>query len=93
MRCDSFTTWQEYDIPAGYYVDMTALIESTSKFERIKAQKGWNGSYNNTEWWHFQFRLDKQETFSDELELVGYTEAQLRTAGWSTNAHLDHKPG
>src|SRR5688572_19815449 len=88
-----FHNWSEYKIPEGYYVDLTALIESTGKFERIKAQSGWNGSYNKTEWWHFQYKLDKQETFLDEMELIGYSEAKLRAAGWNTVDLLDHAPG
>jgi hypothetical protein len=43
--------------------------------------------------WHFQYKLDKQETFLDEMELIGYTEKQLREAGWNTEEMLDHKPG
>ena len=93
VRCYSFTQWQEYDIPAGYYIDMTSVIESTRTFERIKAQTNWVHSYNKTEWWHFQYALDKQETFSDELELIGFSESRLRTAGWSSDVQLDHKPG
>jgi hypothetical protein len=93
IKCYSFTQWAEYDMPGGYYIDMTSIIQSTREFERIKAQSNWANSYNKTEWWHFQYALNKQDTFSDELELVGYTEDQLRRAGWSTDANLDHKPG
>lgn len=92
LRCYSFSNWSEYDIPAGYYIDMTYLIQSTNRFERIKAQNNWSGTYNKTEWWHFQYSVEKQATFSDEMELVGVTEAQLQTAGWGTN-DLDHRPG
>jgi hypothetical protein len=93
VRCYSFPTWSEYDIPAGYYIDMTNIIESTRTFERIKAQTNWAGSYNKTEWWYFQYAVDKQETFSDELELIGFSESRLRTCGWSSDVQLDHKPG
>jgi hypothetical protein len=58
-----------------------------------KAQAQWNGSYNKSEWWHFQYRLNKQATFLDEMELFGYSEADLRRAGWISDAQLDHKPG
>jgi len=88
-----FSTNKPFDIPAGYYIDLTALIESKGTFERIKAQSGWETTYNKTEWWHFQYKLDKQETFLDEMELIGYTEKQLREAGWNTEEMLDHKPG
>jgi hypothetical protein len=60
---------------------------------RIKAQAGWNGSYNKTEWWHLQYKVDKQETFLDEMELIGYSEAKLRAAGWNTIKLLDNAPG
>lgn len=93
IKCYAFFNWKEYDIPQGYYIDLTALIESTGKFERIKAQSGWNGTYNKTEWWHFQYIVDKQETFLDEMELIGYSEKKLRDAGWATDEALDHKPG
>jgi hypothetical protein len=68
-------------------------IESTHKFERIKAQAGWDAHYNKAEWWHFQYTLDKQPTFLDEMELIGYSETALRKAGWTTDAMLDHAPG
>lgn len=80
-------------MPEGYYVDLTDIIESTGKFERIHAQSGWQGSYNKMEWWHFQYKLDKQPTFLDEMELIGVDEARLRSCGWTTDAMLDHAPG
>jgi hypothetical protein len=89
----SFFNGKEVDIPAGNYVDLTALIESSGKFERIRAQSGWEKVYNKTEWWHFQYIVDKQATFLDEMELIGYSEDQLRKAGWSDDAMLDHLPG
>jgi hypothetical protein len=79
-------------IPEGYYVDLTTLIESTDKFERIKAQSNWESDYNKSEWWHFQYKIDKQETFGDEIELIGKTEKDARDADWS-DAELDHAPG
>jgi hypothetical protein len=88
-----FNPAAEIWIPAGYYVDLTALIESTGCFERIHAQAGWQGDYNKAEWWHFQFKKDKQPTFLDEMELIGYTEARLRACGWNSDALLDHPPG
>ena len=64
-------------IPEGDYVDLTELNESTGSFERIHAQAGWHGMYNKSEWWHSQFKKDKQPTFLDEMESIGYTEARL----------------
>jgi hypothetical protein len=93
VTCFAFHNWSDYKLPEGHYIDLTSVIESTGKFERIPAQNGWNGSYNKTEWWHFQYKLDKQPTFLDEMELIGYTEAQLRAAGWSSPQMLDHAPG
>ncbi|EPX62278.1 hypothetical protein D187_008465 [Cystobacter fuscus DSM 2262] len=89
----SFFNGKDIDIPAGNYVDLTTLIESSGKFERIKAQSGWEKDYNKTEWWHFQYIVAKQATFLDEMELIGYSEQQLRIAGWSNDAMLDHPPG
>jgi len=93
MNHYSFGEKKEVALPAGYYVDLTDLIESTGKFERIKAQGGWQQSYNRSEWWHFQYKLDKQPTFLDEMELIGYTEDFLRKNGWPTDEMLDHAPG
>jgi len=84
-----------YWIPEGYYIDLTAEIERSGQFERIHAQTGWGpagSAYNKSEWWHFQWRPDKQATFQDEVELIGVTERQLRDAGY-TDADLDHAPG
>jgi hypothetical protein len=89
----SFGEKKEVSIPQGYYVDLTDVIESSGKFERIKAQGGWEKSYNRSEWWHFQYKLDKQPTFLDEMELIGYTEDFLRKSGWPTDEMLDHAPG
>jgi len=54
---------------------------------------GWEADYNKAEWWHFQYKPDKQATFLDEMELIGYTEQRLRLCGWPTDEMLDHAPG
>ena len=87
-----FVDKKNIKIPEGYYVDLTSEIEKGGLFERIPAQAGWEGTYNKTEWWHFQWKPDKQETFQDECELVGISEKDLRNAGYSVT-DLDHKPG
>jgi hypothetical protein len=79
--------------PEGYYLDLTAEIEKGGLFERIPAQSGWEtGPYAKTEWWHYQYTLDKQDTFQDECELAGISETALRNAGYS-EADMDRKPG
>jgi peptidoglycan hydrolase-like protein with peptidoglycan-binding domain len=93
IKCWDFSDHKEYDIKAGFYVDLTDMITSGNTFERIPAHGNWNTNYDATEWWHFQYSLDKQATFEDELELIGFTEQQIKDAGWSTDAELDHKPG
>ena len=93
VKCWDFSDKKEYDIKAGYYVDLTDLMTSSGTYERIKAHSNWATNYNGTEWWHFQYVPDKQATFEDELELFGYTEQKIRDAGWSTDAELDHAPG
>jgi hypothetical protein len=90
--CWSFWAKSVYDMPVGYYLDLTGEIENGGKFERIRAQSGWENNTNKSEWWHFQWKPDKQETFSDELELVGHSEKDLKDAGYS-EADLDHTPG
>jgi hypothetical protein len=93
IRCWDFVDRKEYSLPAGvYYLDLTDEIESGGKFERIAAQSGWETTYNKTEWWHFQYKPDKQETFQDECELVGYSEKDLRNVGY-TEVDMDHRPG
>src|ERR1035437_8518818 len=78
--------------PGVYFLDLTDEIESGGKFERIHAQGGWDTTYNQTEWWHFQYVPNKQETFQDECELVGYSEKDLKNAGYS-EADMDRRPG
>ena len=79
-------------IPEGYYLDLTAEIEKGGQFERIPAQSGWEDTYSKTEWWHFQWKPDKQDTFQDECELVGISEMDLKNAGYS-ETQMDRKPG
>jgi hypothetical protein len=93
VKCWDFSGGKEYDIKAGWYIDLTNTITSGGTFERIKAHSDWATNYNGSEWWHFQYVPDKQATFEDELELLGYTEQEIRNAGWSTDAELDHAPG
>jgi hypothetical protein len=100
VTCTDISTRTTYPIPKGSYIDMTSVIESRGTFQRIAAQTGFEDAalpagvrYNKTEWWHFQYTVDIQETFLDELELIGITEKEARAGGWSTDAELDHKPG
>ncbi|MEZ5403409.1 MAG: peptidoglycan-binding domain-containing protein [Bryobacteraceae bacterium] len=80
-----------YPIPGGWYVDLTALLHEGG-FEGIVAQPGWESSYLRSEWWHFQYRHQKQDTFLDECELVGIGEEQLLRAGYAI-ADMDGQPG
>jgi hypothetical protein len=88
-----FTQGIEAPLPEGYYVDLTALIQSTGTFERVKSQGGWKKNYNLVQWWHFQYKRDAQLTFLDEMELFGFSETHLRKSGWPTDEMLDHAPG
>lgn len=92
VKCQSFNPSATFDIPKGYYIDLTAEIEKNGLFERIPAQGGWDTKYDKTEWWHFQFMPEKQATFQDECELVGISEADLKKAGY-TVADMDRRPG
>ena len=87
-----FVDKKSIKIPEGHYLDLTAAIEKSGQFERIPAQSGWEDAYNKTEWWHFQWKADKQDTFQDECELVGISETALKNAGYS-EAQLDRGPG
>lgn len=100
QRMTDMVNQKTADIPAGSYIDMTAMIEASGKFFRIHAQSDFTNTalpkgarYNKTEWWHFQYMVDVQQTFQDEMELIGITEKQLVKAGWTTEAELDHRPG
>ncbi len=92
VSCQSFQPSASFDIPAGWYIDLTAEIEKDGLFERIPAQGGWDTNYNKSEWWHFQYAVDKQATFQDECELVGIGEAALKAAGYSVT-DMDRAPG
>ncbi len=81
----------EKDMPEAYYLDLTELLAS-HKFHRIKAQKGWETVAKKQEWWHYNDIEDLQETFLDEMELIGYTESDLKQSG-RTTAEMDHAPG
>ena len=87
-----FYAAKELDIPAGRYIDLTGMIEGDGRFERIRAQSGWEANTKKAEWWHFQYTVDKQQTIQDELELIGFSESVLRKAGW-TIKDLDYAPG
>jgi hypothetical protein len=78
-------------MPEAYYLDLTAFLKSNN-FERIPAQNGWETVAKKQEWWHFYYAVDVQETFLDEMELIGYTEDKLLKAGW-TQADVDKRPG
>jgi peptidoglycan hydrolase-like protein with peptidoglycan-binding domain len=100
FKCWSYSGEKEYDIPHGHYINLTDMIQASGKFSRIKAQDGWDDTskdkkdrYNKTEWWHFYYTLEVQETFEDELELIGFKEKTIIQRGWNTPALLDHKPG
>lgn len=93
ISCWSFYSKKEYKLPAGQYLDLTAEIESGGKFERIKAQSGWESAYNRSEYWHFQYKVDIQKTFQDECELVGISTKDLNAAGYSDALLEDQKPG
>lgn len=92
VKCQSFQPNTTFDIPKGYYLDLTAALQLDGLFERIPAHGGWDTNYNKTEWWHFQYAPDKQQTFQDECELIGISEADLKKAGYS-EADRDRKPG
>jgi hypothetical protein len=78
-------------MPEAYYLDLTDFLKSHS-FERIPAQDGWETVAKKQEWWHFYYAVDVQDTFLDEMELIGFTEDQLLKAGW-TQADVDKAPG
>lgn len=88
----SFWAKKEIDLPEAYYMDLTATLK-VAGFIRIKAHSNWTTNPKGAEWWHFHYDKNLQETFQDEMELLGHDEATLRRNGWNTDAKLDRKPG
>lgn len=88
----SFWAKKEVDMPEAYYLDLTETLK-TAGFVRIKAHSDWKTNPKGTEWWHFHYDKDLQETFQDEMELIGHDEATLRKNGWNSDDKLDRKPG
>ena len=81
----------ELFIPRGWYVDVTKLFDA-AKFERIAAHAVWEKYDIYSEWWHYQYNVDLQDTFLDECELVGISEKELLTAKY-TIEEMDREPG
>jgi len=95
ITCWQWSGGREYQIPEGHYLNLTNLIQASGRFERISAHTNYTTSYNGQEWWHFQYTIEKQRTFQDEVELIDstYNEQLLRNRGWNTDAKLDQIPG
>jgi len=87
-----FFNHTEENLKEAYYIDITAMLENNG-FNRIKSHSNWKTNARGIEWWHYHYDKDVQATFQDEMELVGYSEKELRDAGWNTDAKLDRKPG
>jgi len=79
-------------LPEGHYLDLTRILEEEGSFERIPARRGYQKNYVRTEWWHYQYAVGKQETFLDEVELVGISKQQLMRAGYGQD-DMDRRPG
>jgi hypothetical protein len=84
-------------IPAQKSWDDRADYEGAADEEKAKKYRG---LYNKQEWWHFQYAKDMQATFIDELELIGFSEVEVRkvkdgngVVKWPTDNDLDVKPG
>lgn len=88
----SFWARKEIDMPEAYYIDITKMLDEGG-FIRIKAHSDWKTNSKGQEWWHFHFNKNLQETFQDEMELLGNDEATLKKNGWNSNTKLDRKPG
>lgn len=78
-------------LPRGWYIDLTALLD-TVHFERIAAHENWQKYDIYSEWWHYQYNVEKQATFLDECELIGISEKRLIDARYTVD-EMDHEPG
>ncbi len=74
-----------------FKIDLTAMLKSRG-FKRIKAHANWKTNYKGTEWWHFHYDADLQETFQGEMELIGHDDKAMQAKGWP-KTQLDRKPG
>jgi len=92
IQFHDFSNQSDLPLPDGYYIDLTLEIACGGLFERIAAQSGWEQDTRMSEWWHFQWIPEKQQTFQDECELIGIAENELRAFGYA-DADLDHRPG
>ncbi len=79
--------------------DPAASAEDKQKAKSAEVQ-AYQTLYNKQEWWHFQYSVDMQPTFIDELELIGFSEPEVRKVKdksgalkWPDDADLDHSPG
>ena len=99
-RISAQSSWEDRKA----YDDAKAAFEGAAAADKEKAKKtmdeAYQSLYNKQEWWHFQWAADKQKHFIDELELIGFTEPEVRKvkdkAGvlkWPDDADLDHAPG
>jgi hypothetical protein len=91
-KTHDFSTGKELDMPAGWYLDLTAEIEDNSEFRRIKAHDGWEKKVGASEWWHYAYMVDVQPTVLDEAELIGISRQQLENAGKKED-QIGGKPG
>lgn len=91
-KTHDFSSGKEYDMPAGWYLDLTAEIEDNSEFRRIKAHDGWEKKVGASEWWHYAYMVDVQPTVLDEAELIGISRQQLENAGKKED-QIGGKPG
>ena len=91
IRCWRAGSRGDLYLPRGWYTDLTALLEGF-KFERIAAHEDWQRYDIYSEWWHYQYGVEKQPTFLDECELVGIGEKRLMEAHYTVD-EMDQEPG
>lgn len=77
-----------------------ASTDEDKKKAKEAESAAYRSLYNKQEWWHFQYSKDMQPTFIDELELIGFSEPEVRKVKdkngnlkWPNDADLDHAPG
>jgi hypothetical protein len=72
------------------FVDVTAIFEQNG-LERIRAQNGWQDSYNRREWWHYQ-KTEGLTWYDALLQVYGQAELVRLLTSLKRNAGIQAFP-
>lgn|GEM_PF-1009002 len=105
-RISAQSSWEDRTAWDKAKADLKAVNADPNATEKAKADakkaetNAYQSLYNKQEWWHFQYSKDMQPTFIDELELIGFSEPEVRKVKdkdgvlkWPNDGDLDAPPG